>query len=287
MSFLLILLFSLNTFAQTATTPKTAPPPQPTPQEVDLQKSKWQEVYGLIDEIKVQNPPRRYSIQGKVGLTQIITNSTGEPVNLGLSGNLPTIGLNYTSNFAGNWGAEAKLVYAQNLLPAEGSPNQAGAYIYWLDVGPRYTLYLDSTRLDNNLSFKILFHMNQANMQLTSPDLFFVNSYTGFSLSVERGIPITRKLGVVASLDLLQILDARSPSIKEVTKSGYGFEVHGEIYYMIEMFNKPTRLGFSYWQQGNSNDFGDDPANSSKQFYGKNSFFQIARSLFVNWTVLF
>ncbi|MBK9293966.1 MAG: hypothetical protein IPM57_05900 [Oligoflexia bacterium] len=268
--FLIILLSTLSVFAAE-----------------DLQKSKWKEVYNIIDNIKTKNPPRRYSIQGRAGLTQLITNSTGEPLNLGLGGNLPTIGLSYKSNFAGNWGAEAKLVYAQNLIPAEGSPNQSSSYIYWLDLGPRYTLYLDSTRLDNNLTFKILFHLNGSNMALTEPDLFFVHQYMGYSFSVERGIPITRKLGIIASLDLLQILDAKSNSTKQVTGSGYGFEVHGEIYYMIELFNKPTRLGFSYWQQGNSNDFGDDPTNSSKQFYSKNSFFQIARALFVNWTVLF
>ncbi len=273
---LIILLSSLRIVAEAATAEEQN-------KYMDLQKSKWQEIYNLIDEIKVQNPPHHYSFQARLGLMQISSNSVDDPVKLGLGSNLPAVGINGSSNFLGNFGLEGRLIYAQNLVSDPDSVNKSSAAIYWFDFGPRYTFYLDSTRLDNNITLKVLYHVNDSTFKLTSNDLMFVTHYFGVSGSVERSIPITRKLGVVASLDLLQILSATSPSNKVLSPSGYGFEVHGEIYYLMELFQHPTRVGFSYWQQGNNNDFGD----SAKGFFAKNSYFQLARALFLNATVLY
>lgn len=250
-----------------------------------LQKSKWDEVNSLIDEIKIQNPPRHIILTGSLGFSQVISNSLGDPVRLGLNNNMPSIGLTAIGNFFGNVGLETKFVYAQNVIPADGSPNTASTFIYWLDAGPRYTFFLDESRREDNLSVKILFHINQANFVLTDPQLCMINRYMGISGSVERSIPITRKLGLIASLDLLQIFQAVPASNSQigVVQSGYGFELKGELYYILELGKLTTRLGFAYWQQGNDNEL----STTAKENFGKNSFFQVARSLFFSGSLLF
>ncbi|MCC6277062.1 MAG: hypothetical protein IT289_04005 [Oligoflexia bacterium] len=248
--------------------------------ELPLQPSKWLEVNSIIDEIKEQNPPRNFKLKAKAGLVQMIVN-TDDPIKLGLGSNLPAIGFEGVANVFGNFGLEARSIFAMNLVPDPTSPNTASSYIYWLDIGPRYTLYMDSTKLDNNLAFKVLFHHNQSNFQITDPvNRLYVTKYSGASFGIERSIPITRKLGVVGEFDLVQIFSTSTPSTIAVKQYGYGFEIQGEIYYQMELFGKPWRVGVSYWQQGHESEV------DAKDNFRRNSQFQVARALFINLVLL-
>ncbi|MDZ4676625.1 MAG: hypothetical protein SGI74_03865 [Oligoflexia bacterium] len=275
MKFLFLLLFiSQVTLAQTPT------PAQSQSFEADLPQFKWDEVNSIIDEIREQNPPRNYRFKIKTGLVQMITN-TADTVKLGQNGNLYAIGGEAVSNFWGNLGIEARGIYAQNIVPDVASTNKADAYMTWLDIGPRYTFYFDNTRLDDNLAFKILYHQSDSNFKLMdTTDKLFITQYKGISFAIERSIPITRKLGVLAAFDLLQIFSAQTPSRLKVVQYGYGFEIQGEIYYQLDIFGKVVRMGVSYWQQGNENNLED------KDFLARNSQFQLARSIFLNLTLL-
>lgn len=53
--------------------------------------------------------------------------------------------------------------------------------------------------------------------------------------------------------------------------------------YQVEIKKQLVRMGISYWQQGNSNEFDD----SAKQLVGKNSYFQLGRSIFANLTMMY
>ncbi len=195
--------------------------------------------------------------------------------------NMYSIGGEAVSNLWGNLGLELRGIYAQNVVPETTSINKADAYISWLDFGPRYTFYFDSTRLDDYLAVKILYHQSDSNFKLIdTQDKIFITHYKGLSFAVERSIPITRKLGVLASFDLLQIFSAQTPSRLKVVQYGYGFEIQGEIYYQMEIFSRVMRMGVSYWQQGNENNL------ENKDLVARNSQFQLARSIFLNLTLL-
>ena len=179
--------------------------PTPTPPKTDeqnLTKPRWAEVNAILDDIKIQNPPRSHRMIFKVGLIQLIPN-TADAVLLGQDSNLISLGATYITNPWDNIGLEIRGIYGQNVFPNSASPNDASAYTYWLDLGPRYTFYLDNTKLDNNLAFKLLFHDNGSNFKLladtTTNKYTFVTHYQSFSFSVERSLPVTRKLGVFAS----------------------------------------------------------------------------------------
>lgn len=272
MKLLILLVFlSLEVFAQT--TPMASPSQTLSPSR-EFPKSKWPEVYSIIDGIKVQNPPQNLKIRAKSGLVQIASNT---PAQIDDSG-FPSVGLEVGIDVIGNFGIEAKYLYAQNLMtPSER--NGTDTYITWLDIGPTYTIFFDSTRLDDYLAIKLYYHSNDANIVRSdseNPATFFINHYAGFSPSIERSIPITPKLGVIASFDLLQITDVSDPYLAR--SSGYGFQIQGELYYRMSFLSKPMRLGLSYWQQGNDTEFNGE----AKQTTGHNSYFQLARALFIN-----
>jgi len=286
------LLFGMVSFAG------TSPVPLPSPidnTDKELQNSKWEEVQSIIDDIKTQNPPDTVKLRIRLGAIQTITNNQGssDGIQFGQSGASLGFGLDGSINLFGNLGLEARETYTQNLLPAPSSPNQGQAYISWFDAGPRYTFYLDSTRLDNNVVIKVLYHENYNNLILdpTLPTFLWVNFYSGVSGSVERNIPITNKLGIMGMFDLLQIFNTSSPTINSntsttnssIAKSGYGFEIHAEVYYKILWGKMPMRMGLMYWQQGNQSELDD----SIKSAQGRNSYFQTSRAIFGTMSMLF
>jgi hypothetical protein len=274
---LVLFLFSLNALAQQ---PQATPAAPQATYDSDLPQFKWDEVNSIVDEIREQNPPRNYRFKVKTGLVQVITN-TADTLQLGQNGNLFALGGEAVGNFWGKFGLEGRGIYAQNLISSAQSPNKSNAYMSWMDIGPRYTFYFDNTKLDNNLALKVLYHQSDSNFQLVdAQDKLFITHYKGVSFAVERSIPITRKLGVLAAFDLLQIFEAQTPSRLKVLQYGYGFEIQGEIYYQMELFGHVMRSGVSYWQQGNENNLED------KDFIARNSQFQLARCIFFNLTLL-
>jgi hypothetical protein len=274
-----------------AQSPKSAPvavkdAPAPVTEETEFPKSRLPELYSLIDEIKIRNPPQNYRFRVQTGIIQMLTNTDERKgVRAGNGIGFPAIGIETVANIWNHIGVLGRFVYAQNLLPSQDSLNGTNAFIYWADVGPRYTLYFDSTRIDDYLAFQVLFHLNESNLQIydKSSTSVFMTRYFGVSGSVERSIPITRKLGVSATFDLLQILDSSSPSNQSLQKSGYGFQIQGEIYYQLNIFERFVRVGLSYWQQGNEVEAGEE----IKVLEGKNSFFQLGRALFLNLSALY
>lgn len=186
----------------------------------------------ILDDIKIQNPPRSHRLIFKVGLIQLIPNTADAVVLAGSQldfsgGHLhhQPLGQHRPQDFG--------RIAVQNIFPNGTSPNDSTAFTYWVDLGPRYTFYLDDTKLDNNLALKLLFHDNGSNFRLladTSSNKYtFVTHYQSFAFSVERSLPVTRKLGVLASFDLQMITQASSPGSQHLLPVGYGFEIQGEI----------------------------------------------------------
>ena len=145
--------------------------------------------------------------------------------------------------------------------------------------------------MDDYLAVQILYHRNDSNFKLgtqvanvDTSNYIYMTHYDGISGSIERSIPITRKLGVLASFDLLQIINATSPSTLPFKQTGYGFQIEGEIYYQMMIFSSPFRVGVSYWQQGNENEFDE---STSKGILGRNSYFQLARAITINLSTRF
>lgn len=246
-----------------------------------LSEGQWKEVHQIIDEIKVQTYQTNYKLAARVGFTQISTN-TQDTVNLGPS--LASLGVDFTANITDAFGLELSALHSQNGLPAADSVNGFGSYIFTLDIGPTYTIHFDATQLDDYLSLRLLYHYNTSNITLEDPsDLIFMTGYTGIAPGIERSIPLTRKLGLLAKFNLLQILSAQTTSQLGYIQTGYGFLVAGEAYYKLVLFDLPLRIGLIYQQQGYENEFDIDV----KEQKGKNSYFQLSRSLFVSLTTTF
>lgn len=249
-------------------------------------ESRWPEVYSLIDSIKSQNPPVNVRTTLKFGVIQMQTNTTEV-----LGESLPCAGFEGSANIFRGFGIEAKYIYAQGSI----------ANITWLNFGPKYTFYFDSTQLDDFLALKVLYHQNASSIIVPEPSTttgavstsntpFFVTSYTGTLLGVERGIPITKKLGVLASFDLLLIQDASYPKTNlgwAIKNSGYGFQLQGELYYKFLLFSKNMRFGVSYWQQGNDTEFDRTNFAAGAPDANKHSYFQLARTIFFNLSTSF
>jgi len=260
--------------------------------EDELDAGTMAEAQAIINDVKMQNPPDALKLKIMTGVMQLVTSST-EAVDLGSGNTTLAVGIDGNMHLFGNVGLEAREVYTQNIIPDKSSVNMSNAYMSWFDGGPTYTFYLDSTRLEDNIIVKFLYHENYNNLQLNDPFALFVNYYAGFAASFERNIPITNKLGITGMFDLLQIVNTASPSLNQfqgstpthntVAKSGYGFEIQAEIYYKFIFGSLPARIGFEYWQQGNQSELDD----SLKQSLGQESYFQVTRALFGTMSVLF
>jgi hypothetical protein len=249
--------------------------------EGDFSSQKWEEVNNIVDEIRNESAPKNFKVALKTGLVQIQTNAQ-DSIRLGQGNSVLAGGVLINYEFASSWSIEANYLYGMNAFAVAGSPNTSDASISWLDAGFRYLVSLDSLKLDNYIAFKALYHQNDSKMQLVSDGTVatpvFMTHYMGAALGVERSIPLSRRFGLLAYFNFIEILQATTPATIAVSQNGYGFEVSGELYYQFQLFRKTSRAGLSYWQQGNQNDF----TTSGKATTGSNGYTQTAQALFTN-----
>lgn len=252
-------------------------------QNIPLTQSEVNEVHELLDQIKSANPPQNGFIRTRTGLIQFIMNTTTN-VKLSPDNVLPAVGTEGFFRIHKNLGFEGSLVYS---TVYEQTAVQQGNMLFY-KVGPRYTFYLDRTNLANFFAVKLFYHVNENTFKPLTTDLLLINKYRGYALSIERSIPASRKIGILASLDLMQITEAKANnSTQSYVEKGLGFEFRGEIFYTLPWFKSASRLGLAYWQQSYANEMGYDGDNIIRYSTNRQNFFQVSRAIWASYSVLF
>lgn len=234
------------------------------------------QAYQIIDDIKKRNPPDNFKIEVRSGLLQIFANST-DSIDLNRYKSLHFMGIDASAMFSEKWGLEARTYYAKNyLFPTEsGSPNGPNAYLATTEGGLRYRMILDAAQIDDYVVLRLLYHSQVNNFKLRETTGVFVKSYSGIVAGIERSIPVTPKIGILANLDLNMIQSAKTDSDAEIVSTGVGFQMRGSMYYEVNWLGTVSRLGAAYWQGGLVNRF--SPA--SQQNTGKTSHVQTFRAV--------
>ena len=227
---------------------------QDLPSKLSIQKSNE-----IIEEIRNQNPGSDRYIGLRMGTIQILSNITG--LETSADKTLLSTGADINFRVWRNWYFEA--IYTEHLNsinPSEfsGSPSRTLSDIYYktLDIGIKYRFVLDETKPANFLGFRILKHKTENNFELADPSSsIIINEYEGMTFGVEKGIPITDRLGINASLDMISITGIAQESDFTVEEKGLGFVVRGELYYNLHFFGRKWRTSLAYWQSGMINEF--------------------------------
>lgn len=238
--------------------------------------------YEIIDDIKSRNPPDNFRAEVRSGLLQVFTNSP-DSVELNRLKTLPFIAIESTVQATDNIGLEIRGYYARNFLfpTTPGSPNKSNAYQMSYDAGIKYRFILDATQIDDNVSLKLLYHNTTNNFILANQNTIFMKSYQGVVAGVERSIPVTPKIGILASLDLNFISQAKSDSNEEFINQGIGFQMRGNCYYRTDWFGVASRIGAAYWQGGFVNRF--TPGSQSNT--GRTSHVQTFRAVSLSYVM--
>ncbi len=260
--------------------------------DLNMEKAKL-----IIDKVRKEQAPSRGNIYFRFGLLQLDTN-TADAVNLNEDGILPFTSIEGSAHVYENFGFEGKYSIAQNILYPSTDPdvNGTSANQQMLEYGFRYKWVIDETRTENYFSFKILGHTVQNNFEVFNPDdstddtksRVYMKSYQAMIFGVERSFYVTPAISLIAGLDMMGIVDAQSDTAQEYEKQGLGFQVRGEVYYRVDWFGVPSRIGGLYWQGGYTNKFKDvDDTDSSLENLGKSRHVQSFRALSVSYSVLF
>lgn len=249
------------------------------------------EAYQIIDAIKDTNPPDAFRIEYRQGLMQVFSNSI-DAVELNRLKSIPFIGIETVTRISNDLGLEARGYYARNFLfeHEASSPNKDDAFQYSYDAGPRYRFILDPTQIDDYVAIKLLYHNTTNNFKLADSRYVFMKQYNGIVLGVERSIPVTTKIGILASLDLNYITRATTDSTAELETTGIGFMMRGAAHYRVNWFGLTSRIGGAYWQGGFVNRFSPSASSTTdadSDAYGKTSHVQTFRAVSVSYTVHF
>jgi hypothetical protein len=118
------------------------------------------------------------------------------------------------------------------------------------DGGLRYRFILDNTQIEDAVAVKLLYSQTTNNFKIKNLNELYMKSYTGVILGVERSIPVTPKIGILASLDVNFIQDTKSDSTADFVKSGVGFSMRGAAHYKVNWFGIISKIGGAYWQGG-------------------------------------
>lgn len=251
----------------------------------------------LIDEIKAKHPPENGSFNFRLGVTQIETNTTNA-INLNEEGVLPILGIEGRVDLIENLGLEIRGYYASNSLYASSTPevNGTGAYEYSYDVGVRYTFILDETEVQNYFGFKVMSHTVHNNFEIINPDdltddskqYIHMSDYQALSLGIERSFQITPDISLLASLDMMSILNSKSETAQNFESNGLAFQVRGEVFYRVDLFGIPGRVGGMYWQGAYTNKITDvDDLNAENQNLGRSSHVQSFRTISFSYATWF
>lgn len=212
-----------------------------------------------IQNIIDNDPGSKRWFNFRSGAIQIINNSEGPEFS---SNNvLPLVGVEWSWRLFNNISFDGRVNQAINVSPTSDL-NGTSAYQRSTDFGLKYSFILDKTRPTNFLAFKINLHNTENNFILSDPtNQFYLGSYKGYGLVVEKGVPITHKISLLASLDLISFTETTTaPDVDtayEYKENGFGFTVRGEVFYKIKVFGINSSLGLAYWQSGYVNEFLD------------------------------
>lgn len=209
------------------------------------------QAWEIIDEIKATNPKDNVKIELRSGLLQVFSNNT-DSVELNRLSTIPFIGAESYIKIIRNLGAEARFVYAQNAVfpTSPGSPNKEDAFQMTTEGGLRQRFILDDTQIEDAVAIKLLYSQTSNNFKIRDVNEIFMKSYTGVIFGIERSIPVTPKIGILASLDVNFIQDTDSDSRVEYLKTGIGFSMRGAAHYKVDWFGLISKIGGAYWQGG-------------------------------------
>jgi hypothetical protein len=210
-----------------------------------------QQAWDIIDEIKSTNPKDNVKVELRSGLLQVFANNT-DAIDLNRLSTIPFVGAESYVKIYNDLGAEARFIYAQNFLfpTSPGSPNKEDAFQMTTDGGLRYRFILDNTQIEDAVAVKLLYSQTTNNFKIKNLNELYMKSYTGVILGVERSIPVTPKIGILASLDVNFIQDTKSDSTADFVKSGVGFSMRGAAHYKVNWFGIISKIGGAYWQGG-------------------------------------
>lgn len=210
-----------------------------------------QTAWDIIDEVKASNPRDNFKIEFRSGLLQIFSNNT-DAIELNRLSTVPFVGGDAILKLYHNLAAEGRVTYAQNLIfpTTPGSSNKEDAYQMMTDGGLRYRFILDETQIEDFVAIRALYSQTQNNFKIRNANELYMKSYTGMILGVERSIPVTPRIGIVASLDVNFIQDTKSDSNADFVKSGVGFAMRGAAHYKVDWFGLISKIGGAYWQGG-------------------------------------
>lgn len=262
---LLLLVFSLQLFAA---------------DEINLE----QQTRSFIDEINTANPSSQNKLNLRSGMIQIKGNTPGVAINEG-DDSMPFMALEWLNTFSKNWGLELRLLHAQNILyEPSNTQNEADVFFQTIDLGARYIFEFDPIRKGNYFAFKVLYHQTSNNFELVAPTTtFLATGYSGAAIGIERGVTITDRIHLDASLDIMYSLAVDEKSSLNVKDNGYSLFVRGEFHYLVNWFNRRGQLGLAYWQAAYSNEFD----SNSKVDSGRQNYVTTYRALSLSYSLLF
>lgn len=274
------LLWTLLIGPSLALAQNASPPTQRMPlPEQKIEKSldpRIKTAWEIIDEVKAANPPDTFKVELRSGLLQIFSNNT-DSIELNRLSTIPFVGAEGVLKIWENVAFETRFTHAQNLIfeTSPGSPNKSDAYQMSVDAGLRYRFILDATQIEDYVALKALYSQTTNNFKLRNLNELYMKSYTGGILGVERSIPVTPRIGILASLDLNLIQDTKSDTNADFVKTGVGFSMRGAAHYKVNWFGVISKIGGAYWQGGIVNRL----APSSQSDFGKTSHVQTFRAV--------
>ncbi|MFK8137035.1 MAG: hypothetical protein AB8E15_01630 [Bdellovibrionales bacterium] len=206
------------------------------------------EASNILEELYNSNPNSDRYLGVILGAVQIVTNTEGLD-DTGSSA-FPIYGIDFNYRIYDELYIEAKYFKASNDFNTDDSVlNGPKASQTTYDVGFKYRIILDKTKPSNYLGFKLLSHNTVNNFKTSATNTLIINRYKGIGVGVEKGIPITKSLGMDASFDIINISQAATDQATDLgfEDNGLGFTVRGEFYLKLTEF---MRASVSYTQNG-------------------------------------
>jgi hypothetical protein len=245
-----------------------------------------QETKAYIEQIRSSNPSSQKKLSLRTGLIQIKGNTEGITLNAG-DDTMPFVAGEWTTRMGKHWGLEIRALHGQNILyePANDK-NEADVYFQTIDFGARYILEFDPIRKGNYFVFKLMYHQTSNNFQLsdsTNQRFFLATGYNGAAIGIERGVSITDKIHLKASLDIMYTLGVEEESLGSVKDNGYALFARGEFHYLVDWFGARGQVGLAYWQAAYTNEFDAE----TKSFTARQNFTTTYRVLSLSYSYLY
>lgn len=241
------------------------------PALADKQERSIEEAQSILEQIKEKNKLGNGYASVSMGIIQLSTPYTADPLLLNASSLMPFMAVEVDSRIADEWGMFGKFTHAQNVLfpvnndAASGivSSNSSGSYQEMIEFGGRYKFLLDQTNIKSYVLVKAGYYIMQNNFQLSQANgqqpSNYLKSIQGILLGIERSIPATPQFDFKGGLDLIWVNQIQNLNPAFFTnQSGTGFQFRGEVFYNFEWLNTIVRLGGAYTMGVFFNQFGGE-----------------------------